>query len=59
MKVDVMPDGTIRVKQLYNSIVLETDDSQQAVFIVQGNPGELAYITPKATGADIIVKKFG
>lgn len=24
-----MPDGTIRVKQLYNSIVLETDDGQR------------------------------
>lgn len=29
MKVDVMPDGTIRLKQLYNSIVLETDDGQR------------------------------
>jgi len=31
MKIDVTEDGTIRLKQLYNSIVCKADDKQIAI----------------------------
>lgn len=37
MKIDTMEDGTIRVKQLYNSIVLETNNGQRMAVCFRDN----------------------